>query len=249
MTGLRERFGRPLRLGIIGGGPDVVDRPHASRRRRNGRMVAARSPVSFPATPARSRAAGAAHGIRSRRAATAMSLKCSRAGTAACGRHRRGRDHDAERHALPVRRRRARRRSRCRRRQAGDARFQGGLRSGRARTPQWPNLRHRARLFGVSDDALRPPAGARRRARSGPPGAGRVHPERHGDARRGRAAEQSHSLDPRSAAQRTRAGDERDRLSCAASGMLRLRTRRWRVSRPTSARCCRAARSSITCRR
>ena len=72
-------------------------------------------------------------------------------------------------------------------------------------------------------------AGARRRDRRGAPRAGRIHPERPGDAHRGRAAEQPAALGPRSGAQRPRAGDERDRLPCAASRVLRRRPSRSRA--------------------
>ena len=62
MKELQRKFGRPLRLGIIGGGPGFVDRPHASRRRGAGRLVARVAGV-FSSDPARSRAAGAALGF------------------------------------------------------------------------------------------------------------------------------------------------------------------------------------------
>ena len=71
----------------------------------------------------------------------------------------------------------------------------------------------------------------------------------HGDARRGRPAEQPPPLDPRSAAQRARAGDERDRLPRAASRVASSPGATSRACSPTSARWCPAARSSTTCRR
>jgi len=62
MTGLRERFGRPLRLGIIGGGPDSwIGRMHRGAAEYDGwwRAVAG----VFSSDPARSRAAGTAMGF------------------------------------------------------------------------------------------------------------------------------------------------------------------------------------------
>jgi predicted dehydrogenase len=62
MTGLRERFGRPLRLGIIGGGPDAwIGRMHRGAAEMDGwwRAVAG----VFSSDTARSRAGGAAMGF------------------------------------------------------------------------------------------------------------------------------------------------------------------------------------------
>ena len=62
MTGLAERFGRPLRLAIIGGGPDAwIGRMHRGAAEMDGwwRAVAG----VFSSDPARSRAAGAALGF------------------------------------------------------------------------------------------------------------------------------------------------------------------------------------------
>lgn len=62
MTGLREQFGRPLRLAIIGGGPDAwIGRMHRGAAEMDGwwRVVAG----VFSSDPARSRAAGAAMGL------------------------------------------------------------------------------------------------------------------------------------------------------------------------------------------
>jgi predicted dehydrogenase len=62
MTGLRERFGRPLRLGIIGGGPDAwIGRMHRGAAEMDGwwRCVAG----VFSSDPARSRTAGVAMGF------------------------------------------------------------------------------------------------------------------------------------------------------------------------------------------
>jgi predicted dehydrogenase len=62
MTGLKERFGRPLRLGIIGGGPDAwIGRMHRGAAEMDGwwRAVAG----VFSSDAARSRAAGATMGF------------------------------------------------------------------------------------------------------------------------------------------------------------------------------------------
>src|SRR2546429_7305621 len=61
-TQLRQRFGRPLRLGIIGGGPGVwIGAMHRTAAELDGwwRVVAG----VFSSDPARSRAAGPALGI------------------------------------------------------------------------------------------------------------------------------------------------------------------------------------------
>src|SRR5438046_10469880 len=62
MAGLRERFGRPLRLGIVGGGPDSwIGRMHRGAAEMDGwwRAVAG----VFSSDPARSRAAGPTMGF------------------------------------------------------------------------------------------------------------------------------------------------------------------------------------------
>jgi predicted dehydrogenase len=62
MAGLRERFGRPLRLGIIGGGPESwIGRMHRGAAEMDGwwRCVAG----VFSSDPARSRAAGVVTGF------------------------------------------------------------------------------------------------------------------------------------------------------------------------------------------
>ena len=66
MSGLKERFGRPLRLGIIGGGPDAwIGRMHRGAAEMDGwwRAVAG----VFSSDPGRSRAAGAAMGFAAER--------------------------------------------------------------------------------------------------------------------------------------------------------------------------------------
>jgi predicted dehydrogenase len=66
MPGLRERFGRPLRLGIIGGGPDSwIGRMHRGAAEFDGwwRTVAG----VFSSDPARSRAAGVSMGFEAAR--------------------------------------------------------------------------------------------------------------------------------------------------------------------------------------
>jgi predicted dehydrogenase len=62
MSGLKERFGRPLRLGVIGGGPDAwIGRMHRGAAEMDGwwRAVAG----VFSSDPERSRAAGPAMGF------------------------------------------------------------------------------------------------------------------------------------------------------------------------------------------
>jgi len=62
MTGLRERFGRPLRLGIIGGGPDSwIGRMHVGAAEHDGWWQAVAG--VFSSDPIRSRKAGAALGF------------------------------------------------------------------------------------------------------------------------------------------------------------------------------------------
>jgi predicted dehydrogenase len=66
MIGLRERFGRPLRLGLIGGGPDAwIGRMHRGAAEMDGwwRPVAG----VFSSDAARSRSSGAAMGFDPRR--------------------------------------------------------------------------------------------------------------------------------------------------------------------------------------
>ncbi len=66
MSGLRERFGRPLRLGIIGGGPDAwIGRAHRGAAEMDGwwRCTAG----VFSSDAARSRAAGVALGFAAER--------------------------------------------------------------------------------------------------------------------------------------------------------------------------------------
>ena len=62
MAGIRERFGRPLRLGLIGGGPDSwIGRMHRGAAEFDGHWRCTAG--VFSSDPARSRAAGAAMGI------------------------------------------------------------------------------------------------------------------------------------------------------------------------------------------
>jgi predicted dehydrogenase len=66
MSALKERFGRPLRLGIIGGGPDAwIGRMHRGAAEMDGwwRAVAG----VFSSDPGRSRAAGVAMGFAAER--------------------------------------------------------------------------------------------------------------------------------------------------------------------------------------
>ena len=171
--------------------------------------------------PARARAAGVAVGLDPARSYGDVAEMLAQ-GEGAPRPRRCGRDHDVERHALPVCGRGARRRPRRRRRQAGHARFQGGVRSRRAHAQERPDLRDRARLFRLPDDPLRAAARARRCARGDPPGPGRVHPERPRDAPRGRPAEQPSQMGARSRTERPRPRDERHRLPRAASRDVRV---------------------------
>jgi len=221
--------------------PGRVDRPHASRRGRDGRLVANGGGRLFQrsgALPRRRRRDGVRRGTQLRRRG-----RNAGEGEAQAGRRRRGRHHDAQRFALPICRGGTGRRARRRRRQARDPRLRAGVRPGRARPTARTPVRGRPRLCGLSDDAVRAHAGPQRRARPDPAGAGRIHPERPGDARRGRSAEQPLPLDPRSAAQRPSAGAMRSTLP--ASPPISPST----ALSPTSARWSRAARSSTTCRR
>ena len=117
MSGLKERFGRPLRLGIVGGGPDAwIGRIHRGAAEMDGwwRAVAG----VFSSDAARSRAGGVALGFDAAR---------SYGDLAAMLAAEKGRVDGIEAVAimtpndtLPLRRRCARRRTRRDRRQAGD---------------------------------------------------------------------------------------------------------------------------------
>ena len=62
MSGLKERFGRSLRLGIIGGGPDAwIGHMHRGASEMDGWWHAVAG--VFSGDPARSRAAGATLGF------------------------------------------------------------------------------------------------------------------------------------------------------------------------------------------
>jgi len=62
MAGMRERFGRPLRLGIVGGGPESwIGKMHRTAAELDGAWRAVAG--VFSSNPARSRAAGAAMGF------------------------------------------------------------------------------------------------------------------------------------------------------------------------------------------
>ena len=62
MAGISERFGRPLRLGIVGGGPDSwIGKMHRSAAELDGTWRAVAG--VFSSDSARSRAAGAAMGF------------------------------------------------------------------------------------------------------------------------------------------------------------------------------------------
>ena len=62
MAGIRERFGRPLRLGIVGGGPESwIGKMHRTAAELDGAWRAVAG--VFSSDPVRSRAAGAAMGF------------------------------------------------------------------------------------------------------------------------------------------------------------------------------------------
>ena len=124
--GLRERFGRPLRLGVIGGGPEsFIGRMHRGAAEMDGWFRVVAGVLSSDAV-ARARQRGRHRArpgalLRQRR-------RDARRRARAFGRHRRGGDHDAERHPLSVCGGSARRGARRRLRQAGHARLCPGLR-------------------------------------------------------------------------------------------------------------------------
>jgi hypothetical protein len=99
-----------------------------------------------------------------------------------------------------------------------------------------PRVLHHAWLLRVSDDTVCALDRARRNARADSTRAGRIHPERHGGEARGRAADQSPRVDPRSGAQRARAGDGRDRLSTHSTWPASRSIRKSVKSAPMSAR-------------
>ena len=217
---LRQRFGRSLRLAIVGGGPDSwIGRMHRSAAEMDGWFRATAG--VFSGDPARSRLAGTALGFDPARSYAHVDEMLER---------ERDRPDRIDAVAImspndthyPYARGRAGRWPRRRLREARRPRFRAGVRPCRSDTRAGPRLRDRARLLRVPDDPLRASPRARRRARRRPARAGRVHPERARDARRGRAAEQSSSLDPRPCAQRAGARDERDRLPRAAPRVLRV---------------------------
>ena len=124
MSGLRERFGRPLRLAIVGGGPDAwIGRMHRGAAEMDGwwRCTAG----VFSTDPARSRAAGAALGFAPERSYGTVEEMLAR---------ERERDDPIDAVAImtpndthyPVLCRRARRRLRRGVRQAGHARLRAG---------------------------------------------------------------------------------------------------------------------------
>ncbi len=172
-----------------------LDRPDAPQCVRNGRLVSRRGRRALQRSGAFARGRAA---VRHRCRAQLR----RRGGDAACRSrarrwHRRGRDHDAQRHPLPVCRSRARRRPRRGLRQAGHSHPRAGARPGLANARAGSHLRHRARLLGLPDDPPRPAIGARGRDRRGPAGAGGIHPERSGDAGRRRRAVRAAALGAR----------------------------------------------------
>ena len=72
MAGLKERFGRPLRLGIVGGGPDSwIGRMHRGAAEMDGWWKAVAG--VFSSDPARSRDGRRRRSASPPRAATATS--------------------------------------------------------------------------------------------------------------------------------------------------------------------------------
>jgi len=81
MTALRERFGRPLRLGIIGGGPNSwIGRMHRTAAQMDGWFRVTAGVVS--GDPAKARSAGVAVGLAPERSyadvAEMLKLECER---------------------------------------------------------------------------------------------------------------------------------------------------------------------------
>ena len=77
MAGIRERFGRPLRLGIVGGGPESwIGKMHRTAAELDGAWRAVAG--VFSSNPARSRAAGAAMGFDAARSYGDLSEMLSR---------------------------------------------------------------------------------------------------------------------------------------------------------------------------
>ena len=184
MSGLQERFGRTLRLGIVGGGPESwIGRMHRGAAEMDGKWRAVagvfsairRAPASqasqWGSTPARSYGDVAEMLAREREREDGIDAVAIMT------------PNDTH---YPFARRSARREARCRLRQAGHAGSSRGVRSRRTRAPAPAPVRDRARVLGVSDDALRPNA---RRADgtlgAHPARAGRVHSERTRDSPRG----------------------------------------------------------------
>ena len=201
-----------------------MDRPDAPQRGRTRRMVSRRGRRDGGRSGAFARGRGRARAGRSARLRR-CDRNAERRGTPARPDRRRG-DHDAQRHALCLLRRRTRRRTGRDLRQAGDARPRPGARPGGTHARQGAGLCHRARLLRLPDDPPCPATGARRNPWGDPLGASRIHPVGTGDPRRRRFAQQPAALDPRAATQWPGAGDERHRLPHATPGELRVRPER-----------------------
>ena len=178
MTTLRARFGRPLRLAVIGGGPDSwIGQMHRGAAEMDGwfRTTAG----VFSSDPARSRAAGAQLGLDPARSYGDVAEMLQAEGGRADGIDAVAIMTPNDTHypyaaaaldaGLDVV---------CDKPVTHD--YAQALRPGGAHARARAPVRHRPRLLGLPDDAPRPPAGARRRARRRAAGAGGVHPERPG---------------------------------------------------------------------
>ncbi len=223
MTTLREQFGRPLRLAIVGGGPEAwIGRMHRGAAEMDGWWQAVAG--VFSSDPARSRAAAPAMGFDPARSYGSVEEMLERERQRADGIEAVAIVTPNDTHypfsvaALdagldvvcdkPVTETFAEARDLVARTRRGNRLFAIAH-----AYSAYPMTRHARMLV------------ARRRAGRDPARAGRVHPGRARDARRGRPAEQPAALGPRPAAKRAGAGDERDRLPRAASRVFRRRAR------------------------
>ena len=162
----------------------LVHRHRAPRRRAPRRSLRDSGCRDEPQPGARARrGAGERH---PRGARLCRSWRAAGAGGRARRRHRRARDHDAERHALPDRARRPGERPRRDLRQAVSHESRGRARPGPTGQGKRPRVLPDPQLHRLSDGAPRPRHGAARRARADPPAACGVHPGQSRRADRGR---------------------------------------------------------------
>ena len=228
-------------------GPRLMDRSHASRCRRVRWLVARGRRRVLQRSGALAHV-GREHGLRPGAQLRHRRRPCSRRKVAR-RRHRCGGDHDAQRHALrvraaaldagldvvcdkPVTETFTERPATCSRARAGSGRVFAIAHGYSA----YPMTRYARTL--VRDGTL----GA------DPAGAGRVHPGRHGDARRGWPEEQS----PRTGCSIPSAADSRwswARSAATRSNWRASRRQEHRARRADVRRSCPVARSSTTCRR